>query len=546
VAFAPDGKRVVVGTLWGEARVWETATGAAVSPPMQGTPGVSLVQVGFVPGGGKVFTVGNDRRFVAWDPASGQPVGAPSLSDPEIMTARADAGGRAVVLATLSGGVRVRRIADGGMEWPVLRHAGFVFFADLAPDARWVVTGTQNGLVQSWRAPENGSRAAMGGAGALVAAEYSPDGSRVMTASTDGAVRIWNPDAAADAKSPEPEAAATFPGVRFARFAPDGRRVAVGGDDGRVRLWNPTTGKQDGPPMEHDAPVRRADFSPDGTRLATITLPGVAAAGAARVWDTATGLPATPPIPHARRIYWCEFSPDGTRLLTSCADGFVRVWDARTGAAAAPPMHVGGYAWEAHFSVDGRRVVAANTDDGYSPCAAKLFDAGTGVLLRNWTGHRDGVLMAAFAPDGRHAATGSEDDTVLVWDADHDGPVTPAMWHTGKITRLAFSPDGRLLATASLDGTARVWETASGVAVTPPLAHAKGAVRMVMFRRDGRQLLTGGDDGQARLWDLRPAGGSPESIARRARRLASGELDASGNYVPLDRARLLEAMGTDH
>ncbi len=70
------------------------------------------------------------------------------------------------------------------------------------------------------------------------------------------------------------------------------------------------------------------------------------------------------------------------------------------------------------------------------------------------SGHTEGVLGVAFAPDGERIATASRDGTAKLWDATSGAELTTLSGHTDWVWGVAFAPDGERIATASADGKA--------------------------------------------------------------------------------------------
>jgi len=122
-------------------------------------------------------------------------------------------------------------------------------------------------------------------------------------------------------------------------------------------------------------------------------------------------------------------------------------------------------------------------------------------LLRTLVGHEGKIYGIAFSPDGKKIASGSEDKTIKIWDADSGKNIATLKRHMRPVLSVAFNPDGKKIASGSDDKTIKIWDTDSGKNIATFEWH-KGFVYSVAFSPDGKKFASGSDDETIKIWDV--------------------------------------------
>jgi WD40 repeat protein len=117
----------------------------------------------------------------------------------------------------------------------------------------------------------------------------------------------------------------------------------------------------------------------------------------------------------------------------------------------------------------------------------RLWDAATGALLQTLEGHTSSVTSVAFSPDGKQVVSGSYDKTVRLWDAATGALLQTLEGHTDSASLAAFSPNGKQVVSGSYDKTVRLWDAATGALLQTLEGHTH-TVSSVAFSPDGKLL----------------------------------------------------------
>ena len=517
--FSPDSTSIAAVSARGTVDLWRTAGDRANS--LQNVvyrtlrdPRESRVSC-LAFGADDTLTAGvtlgkTSGSVVRWDAAAGQRLPSEAKLD-DLLGFSPDCG-LAAVRGKSESGSRTVRILDmrepGAPEKNALAEIEQQSVRDVrfSPDGRHLAVSEygREGKVHVY--PARNGRGGSTEAGYIEAGGrvdglyFSPDGKVLAMALENG--NVIAQDWASGKLELEAE---TTRRIEEVLFSPDGRMLtAVPGDGARNRLaevWSLDRGEMltlpDGTAHESE----EVEFNHLGDTLAS------AAGDSAFLWD-AGARTLRGQFSEFRRA---EFSPDGTRVAIVRNDGAIESRDVRDSSREpadkpiAPPSDQ--EATSIAFSRDNRNLAI-----GFHDGSVALYDLNAkppALLPQPARQHEAGETQVTFSPDGKLLASAGRDGRVVLWDAANgsklrqvgDGPREDSS-NTGMsggekgrdppVLRLAFSPDGTLLASGRDDGLVVMYDVRTGRVV----GHCKprepiARVDSVVFIEGGRAMVFG-------------------------------------------------------
>jgi len=482
VAFSDNGQYLATGGRDAKARIWDIGTGIE-KMSLAGHQG-TIRSVVFSQDGTRVLTGSTDGTAKLWNVLTGQVVRTFSDAAGMVNSVAFSPDSSKVLLGSADKTARLMDAGSGGQIRIFQEHTGPVTAAAFTPNGSQILTGSEDGTIKVWSVNSEVSLQTITVGEEIQSLACSADG-KYFAAGTEflflsflsGKAIVWNLATFAEIRRLETLNWAYS--IKSVSFSPDSLALVVAAGNQEVSVWRVLDGTLVRIIRGHTFPLTSVSLAADSNLVATggegsLDVALTVGPNAGLIYNTITGENMTALRSYSHWVSDLDFSKASSRVVTASnlevpgwgTIGFAIIWDPISGQAVRnlgpilPGYDIGiahyGRINSVRFSANGQQILTGSDDK-----TAQLWDAGTGVSIRTFTGHGEGVTSVAFSHDGTKVLTGSKDRTARVWNASSGAVVRSLTGHAAWVYSVAFSPDGTNVLTGSGDCTAKLWDTAT-------------------------------------------------------------------------------------
>jgi WD40 repeat protein/tetratricopeptide (TPR) repeat protein len=412
--FSSDGRLLATASADTTIRLWDVNHLLSKSdqrPQIVRGHLDQVKQVLFNPNGQTFVSVSRDGMIQLWRRNGArlktlQPASSPEKQRTWVNSIQFSQDGKVIVAQVReSDRLRLKLWNDQGKELEVDQRTDDLdnlVEASFSPTTKNLVLVKQNPVLKLWGLDGSLLATFQGHRDIVNSVSFSPDGQLLASASDDKTVKLWNRQGQLQKTLFHTRK------VNSVSFSPDGQLLASASDDKTVKLWNRQGQLQK--TLKHKDKVNSVSFSPDGQLFASASDDKTV-----KLWNR-NGQPERT-FDVSKAVKTVDFSPNSQIVTATLQESGIKLWQTHNTQELKPTFLEGSdQSTDFDFSPDSSILLTTDSRYGQPPLQFS-------ILNKVWIPGTSFSTIATinsfrYAPDGKTAAIGGNDVTLLEFDLD--------------------------------------------------------------------------------------------------------------------------------
>jgi len=412
LSFDAASRKLASGDAGNAIKVWNVGTGERIQRFEGHSDWIRTVHLSL---GGRLLASGsNDKTIRLWDTETGQRVRTIEAHETRVWSVAFTPDQTTLASGSDDRTIKLWDVQSGQCTKTLWGNSRGLWSVAFSADGTKVYCGSDDHRVQLWDvASGENLKALQGHQGRVRTIALSEATQLIASASDDKTVRLWDMQTGECLQTMRKHS----DWVWSVDFSPDGQMLASGSLDNSVVLWDTQTRQYLRTLEGHTKFVWSVVWCPVHDTSASSILASGSADQTVRLWDAATGACLHVLKGHRYQVASLAFSPDGSRLASISDGGEIKVWLVDTGECIMTQNdenQLRAIAW----SPDAQYIASSGLDR-----VVRLRQAETGQLIREIAIHREPVFSLSFSPDGKSLASGGEAGVIFLSDVSTGQPL---------------------------------------------------------------------------------------------------------------------------
>ena len=342
----------------------------------------------------------------------------------------------------------------------------------------------------------------------------SQDAKYIVSGLENGSVKVWDRESGRLLKILEGHTRA----VRSVAISQDVKYIVSGSEDKSVKVWERESGKLLETLDGHILDVYSVAISEDSQYIVSGSRDN-----SVKIWERESGKLLTTLTGHKSIVTSVAISKDARYIVSGSADKSVKIWERESGKLLKS-LEDKFDVYSVAISEDSQYIVSGSGDSN-----VKIWERESGKLLKTLTGHKRNVGSIAISKDAQYIVSGSVDKSIKIWERESGKLLKSLEGHTRFVNSVAISTDGKFIVSGSWDNSVKIWERKSGK-VFKILNKNISPVNSIVISNDKKYIVSGSDDKSVRIWD-RKSGTLLKSLEGHTNFVTSVAISNDGKFI---------------